>query len=287
MKHILMNMTTKTSVYLAIFLYSIIPSTLWAEAPVEDAVPTSSNTYSSSSYSSAPTETDPEVPLSQDNSASMNNYSTSSNTFNPNNPASLLSKINEMQREIQRLRGQMEIQSHELTKLKEQQQAYYNDLDQRITMLSSHGKTKTQTLSLDDTTKATSTNKTAASGDEESSYNAAYALIENKQFSQAKSAMESFLQQYPHGKYASNAHYWLGELLLAQHQDQAAIKEFDTVINKYPSSSKVSAAMLKLGFAYANVGDTGKAKAAFMKVEKTFPNTTTAQIAHARLETLP
>lgn len=296
-------------------LCALLPLSLWAEAPVEEASASSSsngyNTGSSAGYVSTEAA-DPEVPLSQDNSSSAGARSPS--TFNPNNPASLLSKINEMQREIQRLRGQAEVQSYELKKLKEQQQAYYNDLDQRISMLSS-GK-KNPVLSLDtpaatdmsETTNKTqatlgtsktkvpasgkstnttnATNTTSGSTTEESSYNAAYELIQNKQFAEASTAMKTFIQQYPKGKYASNAHYWLGELLLAQHQDKEAIKEFNTVIQDYPESNKVSASMLKLGFIYAHSGDTAKARTEFLEIKKMFPGTTTAQLAEERLRSL-
>lgn len=274
--------------FLSGICFLLLPTFVWAEAPVQDAVPISSS--------------DPEVPLSQDNSA---RYSSPS-SFNPNNPASLLSKMNEMQSEIQRLRGQLEVQSHELAQLKEQQQAYYNDLDQRVTLLSS-GK-KPATLAIDDspssaTSATTDTQKaagaavaatalktpliaTTSGGDEESSYNAAYALIESKQFPQATSAMKNFILKYPNGKYASNAHYWLGELLIATHQDQEAISEFNTVIQQFPTSNKVSPSMLKLGFAYANLGDIEKARATLSEVESKYPGTTSAQLASARLETL-
>lgn len=281
-------MTKKISIRSAVFLFSILPISVWADALVTDAVPVSA----SSNNTFAPAGQDfSDVPLSQD---SDNSYSTHSPA---SSGTSLLSKVNDLQREIQRLRGQLEVQSHELTQLKEQQQAYYNDLDQRISLLAS-GKSKSPVLSLDTTTPTASTISTSsatamgatasttATPDEEASYNAAYALIEQRKFNEASIAMKAFLQKYPNGKYTANAHYWLGELLLAQHKDSEAINEFNTVIQQYPASNKVSASMLKLGFAYSNLGDTAKAKTTFLNVEKMFPDTTTAQLAHARLESL-
>lgn len=292
-----MNLPTKTYfTRLVVYVCLLLPISLWAEAPVEEA------SASSAGYNNSIEGPDPEIPLSQDNSPSVS----SSSSFNPNNPASLLSKINQMQQEMQRLRGQLEVQSYELKKLKQQQQAYYNDLDQRISTLAS-GK-KSPVLNLDtgtpavtndvdtsaSTATATSAKKTPAviasnsegATTEESSYNAAYELIQNKQFAEATTAMKTFLKQYPHGKYAANAHYWLGELLLAQHQEQEAIKEFDIVTNDYPKSNKVSAAMLKLGFIYAKQGDEAKAKTIFLNIQKMFPGTTTAQMAAQRMSTL-
>lgn len=285
---------------LVIVLCLLLPISLWAEAPVEEAQASSTGGYSNSMEGP-----DPEIPLSQDNSSSAVS-SPSSSSFNPNSPASLLAKFNQMQQEMQKLRGQLEVQSYEIKKLKQQQQTYYNDLDQRISTLSSGKKnpvldmdtgTPAVTTDVDTSTTASAAKKSVASPavvsasttgstTEESSYNAAYELIQNKQFSEATTAMQTFIKQYPHGKYAANAHYWLGELLLAQHQDQNAVKEFDIVTHDYPNSNKVSAAMLKLGFIYAKQGDTEKAKTIFLNIQKMFPGTTTADMATQRLNAL-
>ncbi len=295
-----MNQRINKFIRLVFSLSMLMPILLWAQAPVEEASASSSGGYNSMQ------SPDPEIPLSQDNSSSSLS-SSSSSSFNPNNPASLLSKINQMQQEMQRLRGQLEVQSYELKKLKQQQQTYYNDLDQRISTLAS-GK-KNPVLDLDSATPAVTNDvdtsptpgtaksasvaaavvpvKTNDSTTEESSYNAAYELIQNKQFAEATTAMKTFIKQYPHGKYVANAHYWLGELLLAQHQDHEAIKEFDIVTHDYPNSNKVSAAMLKLGFIYAKQGENAKARTIFLNIQKMFPGTTTAQLAAQRLNTLP
>lgn len=297
-------------IWLSFFIIALLPMSVWAEAPVEEA-----NAVSSSSENYYPSENvNPDVPLSQDNSSST--YSSEA-SFNPNDPASLIAKINAMQTEIQRLRGKLEIQSHEIQSLKTQQQAYYSDLDQRITMLSSKTagkKTSQPVLSLDDSTDtsssttspapATTTEKTKAATtaapvaatpatttsnntDETSRYNAAYALIEQKKFPEAVTAMNAFLKNYPDGQYAANAHYWLGELAFAQHQDEKAIQEFSIVIDRYPTSSKVSASLLKKGFAYANMGKISEAKTQLLKVKQLFPNSVSAQLAEQRLTTLP
>lgn len=288
-------MVTLRQTTLLITLSVLLPALAWAEAPVDEASPAGSYSNSASSTDGAyygANSADPEVPLSQDIQDTV-----SSRPFTSNSPASILSKINELQTEIQRLRGQSEIQAHEIKQLKEQQQAYYNDLDQRIGMLSGN-KTAVKSLELSDSPEdssaisaeispaTTTTLPIESLNSETTDYNTAYALVEKKQFALAIEAMTSFLRKYPDGQYASNAHYWLGELYLAQHQEKKAVEEFNTVVTIYPDSSKVSAAMLKLGFAYANAGDTKKAKETLYKVQKMYPGTTTAQLAQQRLLTL-
>ena len=43
-------------------------------------------------------------------------------------------------------------------------------------------------------------------------YDAAYALVQERQFDKAIPAFQQFLQRFPDGLYAANAHYWLGEM---------------------------------------------------------------------------
>lgn len=302
--------------WLTLLVIVFLPISVWAEAPVEDA-----NAVSAAEEYYPSENANPDVPLSQDNSSSTYSSETS---FNPNDPASLIAKINAMQTEIQRLRGKLEIQSHEIQSLKTQQQAYYNDLDQRISMLSSNTtgkKTSQPVLSLDDSTDTaltsapsipvtektnvktaipssaatpipvtTTPNPKAAmanSTDETARYNAAYAFIEQKKFPDAVTTMNAFLKDYPDGQYAANAHYWLGELSFAQHQDEKAIQEFSIVVDRYSTSSKVSASLLKQGLAYANLGKISDARISLLKVQKLFPNTISAQLAEQRLKTLP
>jgi TolA-binding protein len=57
------------------------------------------------------------------------------------------------------------------------------------------------------------------------------------------------LQNYPDGKYAANAHYWLGELYLVLNpQDlEASRQSFMLLLSQYPDNPKVPAALFKLG----------------------------------------
>lgn len=203
------------------------------------------------------------------------------------------SRIDAMQREIQQLRGLIEVQAHDLKLLRQQQQAFYKDLDQRLANVDSQEEKATNTMDLEVNTPATdkptlpkSTPVSANPADEEIAYAAAYELVRNKEFSQALPAMKTFISSYPNSQYAPNAHYWLGELLLAEKQVSGAIIEFQTVLSNYPKSTKAAAAMLKLGFAYIDLGETQKAHTQLQQVMSQFPDTSTARLAKARLNAL-
>ena len=49
-----------------------------------------------------------------------------------NDNAKLIDKIQSLQQEVQELRGQLEVQAHDLKLLQQQQVAFYKDLDARL-----------------------------------------------------------------------------------------------------------------------------------------------------------
>ena len=122
-----------------------------------------------------------------------------------------------LQQEVMKLNGMVEEQSHELRRLKEQNLERYVDLDRRMSELAGGAPANPATsASGGATNKPTYSGGTTASeiAGEGDAYRAAYAQVRNKQFTQAIADFKQFLNDYPDGKYAANAHYWLGELYL-------------------------------------------------------------------------
>ncbi|PJD92504.1 MAG: tol-pal system protein YbgF [Legionella sp.] len=222
----------------------------------------------------------------------------------------LINKILNLQKEVQDLRGQLEVQTHELNELKQQQLSFYQDLEARLNPTAATSVPKPQALPVvpqertmpnnDMTIPATT--KTPSEpivtqpvvspaarlnpADEQISYLAAYDLVKKKNFPQATQAMQQFLTKYPRGGYSANAHYWLGELYLAKKEYGNAITQFDTVIQEFKSSSKYAPSRLKLGYALAGSGRIGEAKEQLLAVVNLYPDTSAARLAHVKLEKL-
>jgi tol-pal system protein YbgF len=232
----------------------------------------------------------------------------SSDTNNINDNAKLIDKILSLQQEVQELRGQLEVQAHDLKLLQQQQIAFYKDLDSRLGNASGKSaqskpvtdltigaaapvEPKTPVASKPQLVKSTTTKPVIAvsrvnPADEQISYLAAYELVKNKQYDNAIRAMQTFVQKYPKGGYTANAEYWLGELYLVKRDYPQAIEHFETVLQQFPSSSKSAASMLKVGYAYAAKGDSQEAKRRFQQVVQTYPGTPTAQLATTKLESI-
>lgn len=228
-----------------------------------------------------------------------------------NNDASLLEKIQGLQQTIQELRGQLEVQSHDLNLLKEQQLAFYKDVDLRLNQNRLHGP-RAQPTEIEAATvgaaaavkqevnephveaithpenKIPALNKASRvnPADEQISYLAAYDLVKSKRYDDAIKAMQGFVIQYPQGGYTANAHYWLGELYLAKNQYPQAIEHFEIVTEKFPSSSKAGDSLLKVGYALGASGKTDEARLKLQQVIKNYPDTQTATLAKSKLETL-
>jgi tol-pal system protein YbgF len=97
---------------------------------------------------------------------------------------------------------------------------------------------------------------------------------------------KQFLRQYAEAPLAGNAQYWIGESLYAQKQYEAAIVAFDEVIRKYPKDNKVPAALLKQGFAFAELKDVRNARFFLQQVQQKYPNSPEAQQAAEKLKQL-
>lgn len=200
-----------------------------------------------------------------------------------NNEMSLLNKLKGMQQELQELRGQLEVQAHELNQLKQQQYSFYKDIDARLggaqAAIASKG-----VAALNSTALPPAQHNSPA--EEQINYLAAYDLVKTKQYDEALIAMQSFVTQYPQGGYTANAHYWLGELYMVKKRYPEAIDHFETVLRQFPASSKSAACSLKIGYALASSGRENEAKQKLLQVIRSYPNTPTAHLAATKLQTL-
>jgi tol-pal system protein YbgF len=195
------------------------------------------------------------------------------------NTANLLFQVQQMQQELMRLQGIVEEQGHELRTLKAQSLERYVELDKRLSGgAGSAGAATSGTAALgaagavaagDTQTRTTAAPPAAGSGrqvaeqpGEGEAYRAAYALVRGQQFDQAVAAFREFLQEYPAGKYAPNAHYWLGELyLVIEPPDlESSRQSFMLLLTQYPDNSKVPDALYKLGKVQFLKGNREKAR---------------------------
>jgi tol-pal system protein YbgF len=102
-------------------------------------------------------------------------------------------------------------------------------------------------------------------------YDAALGLVKNKQYDRATEALSSFLVKYPDSPLAENASYWRAECSYAKGEWVQAAEQFEGMISRFPSGSKVPDAMLKLGMSQTRLGATDQAQKTFAQLKDRYP----------------
>ena len=190
-----------------------------------------------------------------------------------------------LQREVMQLRGQVEEQAHELRQLKQQSLERYVDLDRRIGGVGAlpDGESPATPANGNGSSPPKAAPSQAQPGETEA-YRSAYALVRNQNFEQAVEAFKVFLQQYPDGKYAPNAHYWLGELYLVISPPdlEAARRAFTLLLEQYPDNSKIPDALYKLGRIYFQKGNSTRAREFLDRVVNDYADSGSSAVGLAR-----
>ncbi|HXG51942.1 MAG TPA: tol-pal system protein YbgF [candidate division Zixibacteria bacterium] len=117
-------------------------------------------------------------------------------------------------------------------------------------------------------------------------YDAAWRLMERKDYRAAIARFKEFLKKHPKSKLAANAQYWIGEGYYALREFDQAILEFDAVRRLYPQGDKAPAALLKQGFAFAELGEKVNARLILQEVIEKYPQAPEAARAKQRLKSL-
>jgi TolA-binding protein len=83
---------------------------------------------------------------------------------------------------------------------------------------------------------------------------------ESRDIEGAAVGLKSHLEKYPTSPCTVNAHYWLGEIYLAQRQKELARQSFTTIVEQYPNHPKVMDSNFKLGKIYFQLDQTKLAR---------------------------
>lgn len=203
----------------------------------------------------------------------------------------LQQQMSDNQRDIDALRGQIQQNTYQLNQVVERQKQLYQQIDTLSSASSRGGQQAAGSDAAADTGAAATAGAAASTGsapaqtgDANSDYNAAVALIlEKKQYDQAISALQAWVKRYPDSTYQPNANYWLGQLNYNKGKKDDAAYYYATVVKNYPKSPKAAEALLKVGVIMQEKKDTAKAKAVFQQVIKLYPDTESAKQAQKRL----
>lgn len=198
----------------------------------------------------------------------------------------LLMRIDNMQAELQSMRGDVEVLNYSVDDIKKRQRDLYIDIDRRLGQLEQAG-SKTSSASSAGVKPALSnpisTSVTTTPG-EQKLYQQAFNLLRELRYDKSIAAFKKFITSYPKGRYAHIAQYWIGEANYAQRNFKQAIQAYQSLISNYSKSPKVAEALLKIAYSYYELKDTKKAKTNLTKLVKLYPDTTEASQAKNKLQ---
>ena len=227
----------------------------------------------------------------------------------------MLESLESLKAEINKLRGEIEVQAHTIDQLKQKQRDLYTDLDRRLERFGTNENSENLPNELQvldaNTTAEEAVNENNMTGDEtlviettsdigqkneiiseekfidpqeaERIYRNAFTLLKESQYDQALSAFKNFLKDYPNSPLSDNAQYWVGEANYVMQNYEIAINEYQALLNTFPNSQKTSHALLKIGYSYAELGNISDAKKILKEVIRQYPDTTASKLADERL----
>jgi tol-pal system protein YbgF len=177
-----------------------------------------------------------------------------------------------------KLRGQIEVLTHDLDQLQKRQKDFYVDLDTRLRKLE-------QAALEPKPEKAPEPPKPDPQA-EARDYEAALNLFKAGKYKDAAPAFESFIKTYPGSQFQANAHYWLGNALYQQKDYRRATELFHKVATAWPGDPKAADAMLGMANVQQDTGDTKNARLTLEAIVAKYPGSAAAGLAKDRLKRL-
>ena len=252
------------------------------------------------------------LPPVVDNSTYPGGASYSASAPSANSMYEVIGRLEQLQHEVQQLRGVVEEQSQTISDLQKRQDNIYSDLDQRLQALTGNdvqhkvvggatGQTTQSVANNSSTDSATgqyvSDNPAAvqespkvvndvaktSSMSQKELYQEAYETLRNGHNTRAIAKFKALLTEFPDGEYADNAQYWLGEAYKANQDFNSAKAAFSRVVSNYGGSPKVPDALLKLGYIELEQNNMAKARDYLTQVTVSHPGTTAAHLAAKKL----
>jgi len=209
----------------------------------------------------------------------------------------LVRQLEQINAELARLRGQMEVLGNENQQIQKRQRDFYLDLDSRLKRLEGAPAAGAAAPAATDSSAATAAAPPAAtaaarppSREEQAKemrlYDSASNLFRRNDFASAIDAFRAFLKDFPQSALAPNAEYWIGISYANLKDYRNALATQEQLLARYPQSSKAPDALLAIAAVHAEQGDSGSARNTLEDIIARYPSSEAAGKARARLAQL-
>jgi tol-pal system protein YbgF len=210
----------------------------------------------------------------------------------------LANQIESVKSDVARLRGQIEVLTHELAEAQKRQRDLYVDLDSRLRRFEAeHAAAATAAAAASPpppadpgaagvvagvVPPAAGAPKPADPAAEQRAYDAALDVFKRGDYAGAITAFGNFIRAYPRTPLASSAQYWIGNAHFARRDYRAAVTAQRTLIANYPDSPKVPDALLNIASAQSELGDAAGARRTLEELVAKYPKSEAAAKAKQR-----
>lgn len=107
-------------------------------------------------------------------------------------------------------------------------------------------------------------------------YRNAYQFVLSGDYDTAEAGFRDLIARFPESEHAADAHFWLGESLLAQQKPREAAEIFLAANRSYPQARKAPDMLFKLGVSLSAMNQRDLACATFSEVLQRYPQATDA-----------
>lgn len=201
------------------------------------------------------------------------------------NQIDFANQIEALRADVARLTGQIEVLTNSLEAAHKRQQDFYVDLDNRLRKLETVPEAKEEAPAADGAAAPVAEAKADPQA-EMRDYDAALGLLRAGKFKEAQSAFEGFATKHPKAALLPNATYWLGSTLYQQKQFAKAAETFGRVATTWPADAKAPDALLAQGNALVEAKDEKGAVKAYQSLVEKYPTSPAVATARERLKTL-
>jgi tol-pal system protein YbgF len=228
----------------------------------------------------------------------------------------LFNQVEAIKADVARIRGQVEVLTHELTESQKRQRDLYVDLDSRMRKLeagpgavvpapvtdaaapapnagvapvaAASGAPVAGTLpppvpAVSGTPPPLAASASPAPASEQRLYDGALEQFKRGDYAGAIGSFGTFVKTYPRSPLAASAQYWVGNAQFARKDYRAAITAQRQLLGSYPDSTKVPDALLNIASAQAELGDSASSRRTLEELISKYPQSESAGKARQRL----
>lgn len=178
-----------------------------------------------------------------------------------------------MRSEVDKLRGQDEQLTRDVTELQRLQKDAQQGVEDRIRKL------EPQTVNVDG-------RDFLADPEEKRQFEESLAVLRKGDFAAASVALASFNKRYPGSGYRPSALFWLGNAQYGMREYKEAMASFRALVSAAPDHSRAPEALLSVANCQMELKDTKGARRTLDELLKTYPKSEAAQAGKERLGSL-